>query len=550
MKRAFTIVSLSSALWLVFGCSESHERMLRQLEMLEQANRADSVMRDDSLAEALAGYFDSHGSANERMRAYYILGRTYFDLGELPRALETYYQAADCADTTAADCDYKTLSRVHAQAANVFYEQIQPRSQMYELTLARHYALQAGDTLMSIECLAEQASGYKLLNNLDSVIIIVKAAERLFRDIGREDRSNQIIGIMISSLIARHDVEEAKCYLDRYECLSGFFDEDGSPHAGFKLTYYNKGLYYLLVNQVDSAEIMFRRLLCEGATLNHMIAGNQGLMKVFKQRHQPDSFAKYAERCCDLNDSAYSLSEMENIQKFQASYNYNHNKILAEQSMAQAEHSRFLLLLVVMIVCLLAIILYRRFSVYRKHEAALLYKHKESLMEMEKIQSDLLSLSSDYVDRANLYEFFKGKMEELSKLQMSVQDYKAGSSKRSRDTLENRLVNAPIVVRLKELLESNPYHNMDSNDMRDLRNLLNEEIPGFYNNLNKPHYTLSLIEFEVCMLLRVHFTPIEIHKLTGLSTGYISNIRKRLLLKVFGEDGSPKEFDRRVLAIE
>ena len=47
-------------------------------------------MENDSLAEALVDYFDRHGSANERMRAKYILGRTYYCLGELPRALERH----------------------------------------------------------------------------------------------------------------------------------------------------------------------------------------------------------------------------------------------------------------------------------------------------------------------------------------------------------------------------------------------------------------------------------------------------------------------------
>ena len=42
----------------------------------------------------------------------YILGRTFYCLGELPRALETYYEAADCADTTASDCDFEKLSRI------------------------------------------------------------------------------------------------------------------------------------------------------------------------------------------------------------------------------------------------------------------------------------------------------------------------------------------------------------------------------------------------------------------------------------------------------
>ena len=110
-------------LMLLSACGEDHEQMLRQLEELERMNRADSVMQNDTLAEQLVQYFDRHGDANERMRAHYILGRTYADMGEAPAALNAYLDAADCADTTGIDCDYHTLSRVYGQMADVFYWQ-------------------------------------------------------------------------------------------------------------------------------------------------------------------------------------------------------------------------------------------------------------------------------------------------------------------------------------------------------------------------------------------------------------------------------------------
>ena len=88
-------------LLLLSACGEDHEQMLRQLTELERMNRADSVMQNDTLAESLVRYFDRHGSANERMRAHYILGRTYADMGEAPAAINAYLDAADCADTTA-----------------------------------------------------------------------------------------------------------------------------------------------------------------------------------------------------------------------------------------------------------------------------------------------------------------------------------------------------------------------------------------------------------------------------------------------------------------
>ena len=79
------------------SCAGNGAQMRQQLESLEQQNRSGEPMLNDSLAEFLASYFDKHGDSNERMRAKYILGRTYYCLGELPRALETYYEAADCA---------------------------------------------------------------------------------------------------------------------------------------------------------------------------------------------------------------------------------------------------------------------------------------------------------------------------------------------------------------------------------------------------------------------------------------------------------------------
>ena len=85
------------------GCKD-HQQMLTQLEELEQQNLADSLMTNDTLAIALCDYFDSHGTPNERMRAHYMLARTYTDRGEAPQALEEFMKSVESADTTAADC--------------------------------------------------------------------------------------------------------------------------------------------------------------------------------------------------------------------------------------------------------------------------------------------------------------------------------------------------------------------------------------------------------------------------------------------------------------
>ena len=128
MKKRLIGIMVMGAVVLLAGCGGNKAQMLQQLETLEQQNRSGQPMLNDSLAEDLVSYFDRHGDANERMRSRYILGRTYYCLNELPRALEIYNEAADCADTTSADCDFSKLSRVYAQIADIYHRQFQPRT--------------------------------------------------------------------------------------------------------------------------------------------------------------------------------------------------------------------------------------------------------------------------------------------------------------------------------------------------------------------------------------------------------------------------------------
>jgi tetratricopeptide (TPR) repeat protein len=76
--------------------------------------------------DTLVGYFDRHGSANDRMMAHYLKGRVHHDMGESPQALECYQRAAEQADTTRSDCDLYTLYAVYGQMANLFHAQYLP----------------------------------------------------------------------------------------------------------------------------------------------------------------------------------------------------------------------------------------------------------------------------------------------------------------------------------------------------------------------------------------------------------------------------------------
>lgn len=546
MKSSLNILFFLSVFWLLFSCSEDKGKMLRQLEMLEAANRADSVMDNDSLAEDLVVYFDDCGTPNEQMRARYMLGRTYYDLGKLPRALETYLKAAACADTASSDCDYKVLSRIHAQSADIYNDQIQPQSQLTELRKAEYYARLGKDTLMALECYAEQAYAYQILNNLDSVILVEETAARMFHEIHNEERYAQSLGGAITSLVEKGDLKKARDYAVIYERSSGFFDKDGNIKKGREMYYYAKGKYYLASNYVDSAEVMFRKLM-KTSSLNRRIAGSKGLQQVFERKGISDSIAKYANLGYVLNDSAYSLSEMQNMQRMQASYYYNHKQLLAEQEKQKAD--RLLMALVIFASLVIIGVLFAIYFIreFKKKKDQKILQYRQDLDRLEKTQTELLQLRSN--ERQEAQDLINSKNLELKSLQEQINAQLQQKTNRLAE-LESKLDDSDVAKRLRDLLKQNPPQEASLSDFKDLRSFMNEAIPSFYSRLNTSNCSLRLIEYNVCLLVRFHFKPAEISKLTGLKDNHVANIRKSILCKVFNIVGAPKELDELLLQIK
>ena len=468
-------------LCLLAGCAADGTRMRQQLEALEQQNASGERLLNDSLAESLVSYFDCHGDVNERMRARFILGRTYYYFGELPRALETFFEAAGCADTTRSDCDFGQLSLIYGQCAMIFNTQLQPRSELGALRQSERYAWKACDTVLAIKRYAQQAGAYEVLKIPDSIIYVKERAARLYRDIGRTDRAARTLGgSLIRTLVQRGDFSKAETYCRLYEQESGLFDADGNIAPGFEIYYYIKGEYYLAMRQPDSAEYWFRRELRDGRDIRDQIAGNKGLQEVFEQKRISDSIAKYATLAYELNDSAYSLAEMENLQKFQASYNYNHQRFLARQKAAEAEIAWLTTILVVLVSGILFWYFFRR------------------------------------------YRRFK------------------------RAALDYRLRSAHITRRLRTLARSTPPQYPSLDDWKQLRVLVEREIPSFRDVLSPADSPLTEMEYDICLLSRVHILPNEIAKLKQCVPSYVSNIRKNLLKKVFGREGNADEFDNEI----
>lgn len=120
-----TLILLSSIGDEAGNMSES--RRMRYMLLLTQAmNKTDIPLDTMAGVEEMAEHFNSHGNSNDKMKANYMLGCVYRDRGDAPTALFHFRNATTFADTSAVDCDFRTLSRIYGQIATLFYHQLTP----------------------------------------------------------------------------------------------------------------------------------------------------------------------------------------------------------------------------------------------------------------------------------------------------------------------------------------------------------------------------------------------------------------------------------------
>ena len=176
---------------------------------------------------------------------------------------------------------------------------------------------------MAAECFSELANSYDLLHCPDSLLLIVNEAVNRFEHLNNYKRAAGIKSKAIITLLKAGRYTKSKEFIDDYIKHSGYVDSTGNVCPGREFFYYKLGSYYLHVNKPDSAEYYFRKELRDGKDVNDQIAGRKGLQLLYEKLGSTDSVAKYAKEGCDLNDSAYSLSEMQQIQYLNTFYDYS-----------------------------------------------------------------------------------------------------------------------------------------------------------------------------------------------------------------------------------
>lgn len=557
------------------------DRMKLLLLKTKALNKLNCPVDSDILAE-LVDYFDRYGEANDKMLANYILGCRYIVDGNSSEALRFLRIAAEAADTADVACDYKTLHKIHVHTAMQLMGQNALTDAMAENILALRYALMAKDTFNAIITMEQRANIYMNQGHGDKALDIRSKLYDLYMKHGYEREAAISLWPLADMLIKSGKLVDAKRCLDVFEKKSGLIDNDGNIEPGYEAYYIAKGRYLTKLENFDSAEYYFKKCIRVTKSYFNLNDCYVGLSDIYKRKHNTDSVIKYSDMARMVTDSMYAKMNTTHIQQMRAMYDYNEYKLSAEVYKRKVGNARLLVVIVVFITSLIVLGILWYIKRKKMAQRMVVLKYESNIAELERAKQELCDVNerqqeemkqiieektNEIKRQSKTNENYLHNIQELEQSRKELYDF----SERQKDkfnalideknnqieqlknemlkyegvydakSIKSRYSDEPIVKQLKYHARKD-FIQMNAEEVKQLKTLFAETEP-----FNKIESLVNSNEYQVCMLVRIGLTPSDICILTGLSQSNISNIRKRLLTKLTGRNGSSKDFDAYIM---
>ena len=497
---------------------------------LQEWNQADTVFTSDSVARVLVDYFDHPWhSSNTRMLAHYLLGRAHADMGEAPQAIEDYQTAVECADTTDQDCDFRLLRNVYGQMAEVFDAQNLPEDELEAQKRFNHYSWIIGDTLQAIDGNRRLERPYYLLGLYDSILSVCTKARARFLELGHRQKAARALITPIYIYIERDNYQKAKNGIDIVRTEGGIFQKDGTLEKGREMFYYTLGLYFDRVNQLDSAEFYYRRVLSAG----EREAGYKGLLSVYSKRGIADSIAKFAPLYADANDASHDSLRTAEVHKTASLYNYNRHLRIAKDEQQKAQQRLVVIYISVIIILVLIIAGYRFYS--RNIE-----KERKREHALNTIQQNYIKISQDYhsllAENEEKHSYTTELEQQLNELREEKEQLELlANSLRAKNKVGNYYAHELVQKIIDCAIQRK---NVPSGkDFILLRELFCDTFPHFKDFVAETH-PLSDYEWYVCILVDMGMGNSDMAFLMGQGAQRMNNIQRQANRLLFKDDTS------------
>ena len=506
-------------------------KRMRHLLLRTQAQRHAGIgFTSDSISNLLVSYYNAHGTPNERMTAHYLKGCSYLELGDEPATLRCFNEAVGTADTSALDCNYAQMGDIYGQIARIYNNHAMPDSALRAYGLAEHYARKANDTINVITIWGNKSNVLIDLGRISEALELREKAAERFKAMGYSKKAARVKGLCIKWYIQQGELDKAKAAMDEYEAISGYSRIKDETKSGWESYFHIKGTYYLETGKLDSANYYFKKL-------------------------------KLA------SDTLFNIQTAQKLQNAQSMYNYMRHQEAAHRKELESKNVQLRLyrgiafiLLFAAVMSVFVLLLRRRI---RRNERQLVVVRRENsrlnvlignnnrkLDELNGLIEEKISIITALNDQLNqqaidLNSYHK-QAETIQQLNERIAHYETEMMNQVTANLMNRLAEEPALMVVSQKLKARKEY-LSKSEWTELYSTAEKYFPALCNIKTNPKVSVS--EYQICVLTKLGLRINDIIYLTQISASNISNMRSRMLSKLFGEEGGAKDFDIRIKSL-
>jgi hypothetical protein len=224
--------------------------------------------------------------------------------------------------------------------------------------------------------------------------------------------------------------------------------------------------------------------------------GHKWLADLLLSEGQVEEAAKHLQQYELLTDTLMQETDTEALRRISALYDYS----LREQENARLEQRNIIAVAIIVVLILVLV-------------AAILYFSRRRMIYRMKVQQ-LEHLLADYRQR----------------------------DEKDTERKNGILADTPICRHINRLLSDSRQPSMTDEDWHILEDTFAKIQPAFLSRLQTFH-KFSSHEMHICLLLRLGLQPAALAQLSAHSKQSISSTRSRLFEKVFGQKGTPAQWD-------
>lgn len=530
---AMSLLRLDS---VVFLRATQQLRMAYILSKTEAEDKLYITHRSDSAMQLAVKYFDRHGTALQRTRAWYLLGRIYCDMLLNGNALTAFDAAlAVQPDNDSTVCRYK--ARACTWISYVYEEKELHKDALRYNKMAYDYALRCDIPSIKVYALRDIGRSYSDLGHNSIAIPYYLRAAKIGASLGDSILYGNIVDELASIYIEERMFDKA------HAILSILNKKDVEMDIAAR--YFTLGMYYEFKGIPDSA-VYYNELGMPHASapVNKNVA-----LKMAKLYDKLEDISK-KEKYYRLYD-AYSDSvkhdetvQYDNIlSRMEQMFDVERQNVVLADTKLRLTVFLYIVILVVFVAAVLTVrYLNKRKAAYRKRQESIdQYWCRLRNKDLQTIQANekrIAELEKELSSSTETLTEIRKKLIETEVDMLGKQNEQILSEQRHKDVLVDELEASEIYKRFHT-----PGVRHDSSDYLQLKDALNTAYNRFTHRLEELYPEIRYEELYICCLVKIKLASKEICSIMDYKANKVGMTKTRLYQKIFKVKGSVADFD-------